>query len=73
MTRDEMITSMFEKANNLLKNYTWDAYQEIWDMSLDWNREHDESDEIFMSETCDDDGNVNGFMIEDYPYYFEEV
>lgn len=81
MTRDETISKMFTMAWAITgKNsdkWTRDAEDEIWDMSLDWNREHyngtgDEA-EIFMCEYQTEDSEfVNGFMIEDDYFIVEE-
>ncbi len=72
VTRDEMIRTLMEKARELVKNYTWDASCELWSMCSDWNTDHEECDEIFMSDTSDDDNVVNGFMIEDYVFIYED-
>ena len=72
MTRTETIKSMMTKANKMLKDgWTRDGENEIWNMALDWNREH-EDDEIFMCEYQSEDSEfVNGFMIEDDYWTFE--
>ena len=70
--RDKYINEMMKKANALLKNYTWELNNEVWNMAYDWNASHNEEEEIFMSDMCDDEGNVNGFMIEDDYWIFED-
>ena len=71
--RENVIKKMFDLANFISgdnwKNWTRDRENHLWDMCSDWNREH-EDEEIFMCETSDDDDNVNGFMIEDDPFYY---
>lgn len=65
MTREQTISGMIAKANELKRNgWTRDGENAIWDMASDYNRTHD--DEIFMCEYQSDDSEyVNGFMIED--------
>lgn len=71
MTKTQVIDQMVKKANALLKGWTRDGENEIWNMALDWNREH-EDDEIFMCEyQSEDSATVNGFMIEDDYWCFE--
>ena len=73
MTRDEYIKEMFKKANELVKNYTWEKNRELWDMASDWNANHEEREEILMCEICKEDGyEGNGFMIEDDYWLFED-
>lgn len=73
MTRDKYIEEMFRKANELIKDYTWEKNCELWDMAYEWNATHEESEEIFMSEIWEEDGyEGNGFMIEDDVWFFEE-
>ncbi len=72
MTRNQTISKMMKMANELMKNYTWEKNKALWDMCYDWNSTHEESEEIFMCETSDDDDNVNGFMIEDDVWYWPE-
>ena len=71
--REKQIIKMMKMANKLVKNYSWELNQKLWDMCSDWNSTHDENDEIFMCETCDDNDNVNGFMIEDDVWYWQQV
>ena len=72
MTKQKVLEQMIKKANALLKNWTRDGENEIWNMALDWNREH-EDDEIFMCEyQSEDSATVNGFMIEDDYWIFEK-
>ena len=72
MTKAETIKSMIVKANKLLKDgWTRDGENEIWNIASDWNSEHSE-DEIFMSDyQSEDSATVNGFMIEDDYWVFE--
>lgn len=73
MTRDKMIQKMFKKANDLQKNYTWQGWEEIWDMCYDWNSTHAESEEIMMCEHENEEtGLVDGFYIEDDYWVFED-
>ena len=73
MTRRETIELMFKKANELVENYTWEKWCELWDMAFNWNDTHDESEEIFMCEIFEDDGyEGNGFMIEDDYWIFKD-
>ena len=69
--RAEMIAKLERIGMELVKDYNWDTYCKMWDMCSDWNRDHEESLEIFMSEVSDDDDNVDGFMIEDRIFRFE--
>ena len=75
--REQMIRFMCRIANKLVcdgfKNNTWRANRKLWRMCSDWNSTHDSREEIFMCETSDDDNNVNGFMIEDEVFYWQEV
>lgn len=72
MTRDKMIQKMMEKANALQKNYTWQGWEEIWEMCSDWNSTHEESEEIFMCDhESEETGLVDGFCIE-YDYWVFE-
>ena len=71
--REKQIIKMMKMANKLVKNYSWELNQKLWDMCSDWNSTHDEDDEIFMCETCDDNDNVNGFMIEDDVWYWQQA
>ena len=73
MTRNKMLKKLYKLANELLKNYTLDKWNEMWDLCCDWNRTHNESEEIFMSETCDEEERVNGFMIEDDVWRWEDI
>lgn len=63
--RDKYIQIMVKKANKLCKRYTWEAWEEIWDMCSDWNSTHPETEEIFMAEHENDNGETDGFYIED--------
>lgn len=81
MTRNEMINKLQKMAiaitgENSGKG-TWDDHMAIWQLCLDWNKEHEEDEEIFMCECEHDaDGNpteyVSGFYIEDDYFIFEE-
>lgn len=73
MTRNETLKKLYRIANDLLKNYTLDKWNEMWDLCCDWNSTHDSSEEIFMSETCDEEERVNGFMIEDDVWRWEDA
>ena len=71
--RDQTIMKMMKMANELLGNYTYDKCRAIWDMCSDWNSKHEGSEEIFMCEYQSDDSEfVNGFMIEDDIWVFED-
>lgn len=73
MTKFKMLEKMYEKANALQKNYTWQGWEEIWDMCYDWNSTHDRKDEICMSEHWNDETDeIDGFYIEDDYWIFEE-
>lgn len=77
MTRQQVISEMIQKANNLIENWSRDGENEIWEMALDWNSEHPDETEIFMCEySMDENGietnRVTGFMIED-DYWLYEV
>ena len=63
--RDKYILRMMKKADKLSRRYTWEAWKEIWDMCSDWNSTHEEREEIFMTEHENDNGEVDGFFIED--------
>ena len=74
MTREEVIHDLIQHALAITgrnsDNWTRETEDEIWEMCSDWNRAHDESEEIFMCE-CDHDEEGNpteftcGFYIED--------
>lgn len=76
MTRNEMIDKLVRMAiaitgDNSGKG-TWDDHMAIWTACNDWNDEH-EDEEIFMSEYQTEDSEVvNGIMIEDDYFIFEE-
>ena len=72
MTRDTAISKMIRQANLLKKNgWTRDGENAIWDIASEYNRTHD--DEIFMCEYQSDNSEyVNGFMIEDDYWTFEQ-
>lgn len=73
MTREQTILKMVKMADELVKNYSYDKYNEIWEICSDWNREHEGSEEIFMCDyQSDDSAYVNGFMIEDDYWVFED-
>lgn len=67
MSREGYLRVMYSKANALMKHYTRQGEDEVWQMSSDWNACHDESDEIAVYELD------NGFMIEDAPYYYDQM
>ena len=73
MTRNETLKKLYRIANDLLKDYTLDKWNEMWDLCYDWNSTHDSNEEIFMSETCDEEEQVNGFMIEDDVWRWEDT
>lgn len=62
---------MFRKANEVIKNWTRDGEDDLWHMANEWNRFNDDS-EIFMCELCDENNHINGFMIEDDTFYYQE-
>ena len=76
MTRNEMIDKLVRMAiaitgDNSGKG-TWDDHMAIWTACNDWNAEHGEDEEIFMSEYQTEDSEVvNGIMIEDDYFIFE--
>ena len=73
MTRTETIKEIMKKSNELMKNWTRDGENEIWNMAYDWNRDHDESEEIFMCEKYDDElEELVGFYIEDDFWLYED-
>ena len=72
MTREQMLRKLYKIANDLFKDYTLDKWNEMWGLCSDWNSTHDSREEIFMSEICDDEDRVNGFMIEDDVWRWEE-
>ena len=69
--RTQIIITMLAKADKVIQNWTRAGENELWGMAIGWNDEHPDA-EIFMGETCDDDYNVNGFMIDDYTFYYKE-
>lgn len=72
--RDEYITKMWNTACEMLNDgWTWDKSCEVWDMCSDWNRTHDENEEIFMCEHVNDEGAVDGFYIEHDYLVFEDM
>lgn len=69
--RDKYIAEIHNKANELVKDYTWNENCKLWEMVSCWNDSHDVTEEIFMCEIEADEEHENGgFMIEDYSYYF---
>lgn len=73
MTREKMLRKLYKIANDLFKDYTWDKWYEMWTLCSDWNSTHDSKEEIFMAELSDDDGWLNGFMIEDDVWRWEDL
>jgi hypothetical protein len=72
MARAEMIRKMMDKADELRKNYTYQGWEEIWEMCYEWNSTHSEEEEIFMAEHENEEtGYVDGFYIEDDYWTFE--
>lgn len=74
MTRTDTIRNMMSKANRMLKEgWSSDVVSELWETASEWNSNHDEEEYIFMSDYQSDDSEVvNGFMIEDDFWVFEE-
>lgn len=72
VTRATVIRKMYELANAMKRTgWTRDCENAIWEMASDYNRTHD--DEIFMCDYQSDDSEyVNGFMIEDDYWTFEQ-
>ena len=71
--RDKYIQKMMKKANELCKRYTWEAWEEIWDMCSDWNSTHEQREEIFMCEHVNEETElVDGFYIEDDYWIFPD-
>lgn len=69
MDREQLIRRMFDMANKVVTRDDADA---IWTLCLDWNRDHPD-EEIFMCDYQSDGSEyVNGFMIEDDYWVFEE-
>ena len=71
-TKATVIGKMQELAN-AMKRTGWsrDGENAIWEMASDYNRTHD--DEICMCDYQSDDSEyVNGFMIEDDYWTFEQ-
>lgn len=70
-TAEETRDRMWE-LGILMRQHGWDydMNQKIWDMCLRWNMEHEDS-EIFMCEHENDEGEVDGFYIEDDYLTFE--
>lgn len=66
MARQEMINKLMTMARELAKNYSWNRYMALFDMCCDWNRDHEESEEIFVCEIYKADGYENdGIIVED--------
>ena len=70
--KEKTIRKMWEMVDKLYGNYSRDEEMKIWDLCYEWNSEH-EDDEIFMCETGDEGNTVNGFMIEDDCFYYEDM
>lgn len=71
--RRKYLENMYKKANELVKNFTYEKNCELWDMAYSWNANHSEEEEIFMCEIWKEDGyDGDGFMIEDDYWYFED-
>lgn len=79
MTRAETIKKMVEMASTITgtnsDKYDYNVENAIWDMCMDWNREHydgrGEDAEIFMAEDEDEDGNYRFYIEDDYFTYYE--
>ena len=73
MSRTETIDEMIRMANTLMNNWTRDGENAIWNIAYDWNRVHDENEEIFMCEKHDDSSDeLIGFYIEDDYWLYED-
>lgn len=71
-TREQVLNRLYELANRLSKNYTYEENNEMWTLCSHWNSEHydgtgDEA-EIFMCEDEDEDGRYRYYIEDDYFY-----
>lgn len=72
MNRSKMVSKLNELANEIITEYTWEKFNEIFKLASDWNSKHIEKEEIFVAEIYAEDGYQNdGIMIEDDIYYYE--
>ena len=71
MTRKETLETMIKKANELKKNYTRPAEDEIWRISATYNATHEDEIAMFEHEN-EETGTVDGFYIEDELWTFEQ-
>lgn len=70
MNRSEMVSKLHKLANEIIIEYTWEKFNEIFKLASNWNSEHIEKEEIFVSEIYSEDGYENdGIVIEDDIYY----
>lgn len=70
--RNRFIERLFDRANDMIIDYTWEKWKLLWDMCNIWNNTHDIRDEIFMSEIYNDSDDIIGIGIEDDILYFKE-
>ena len=61
----EILKSMINKANGLMKHYSKDAENELWAMASE--------NDIFMAEHSTDGETVDGFYIEDDYWLYENM
>lgn len=68
--RDEMLSVLYDMANELVDNFTWPKLREISRLACDWNSTHDGETEIFVSDWTDRNGAY--LAIEDDYFNYEE-
>lgn len=75
--RQEVLQAMHKAAAFMVRTgWTQDEERAIWDMASQFNSELFDDErglEIAVYETSDADDMINGFMIEDEPYYYDQM
>ena len=68
MTRDEMLSVLFDMASNLVDNFSFETFRDVARYACDWNSTHDNETEIFVCDGHSGDGHYLG--IEDDVFYY---
>lgn len=71
LEKKKYLKKMLKKAMSLYKKYSAETWDEVFEMSLAWNRNHDENNQICVVEHWNDETDeINGFSIEDEIFIF---
>lgn len=71
MTRESVLKRLYAMALKLTKHYDYELNNRMWGLCYDWNRTHEEREEIFMGEDEDENGKLRFFIEDDYFYLGE--